>query len=420
MRLSELIRYYSSLPIQQELVRFAKDREVATQFGQAFGKRPDVLELPSDVIKQVRSGATSFHCSEERWSNPLNLTSNSEKKDLDALRIGFDLVLDIDCKIFEWAKVCAKLLMWALETHSVEHFSIKFSGGTGFHIGIPWEAFAADERWAFPDVAQIVAKYLREYIRQPLARDIAELEGDVKKISEKSGKKPSEFMQNGALNPYKLLEIDTILISPRHLFRMPYSLNEKKGLVSLPMKPRDVNKFQPEMARPENIKTVSMKFLDPEHVRSGEASQLLMQALDWNIRSTEKQQTREVIKVEYADKVPVEAFPPCIKCIMEGLPDGRKRSLFALINFLKSVKWPWLEIEQFVYECNQKNNPPLKTGYVKSQLSWHSRHKESVPPPNCRQFYQDIGICKADFTCNRVKNPISYPKHKISKKVIKQ
>ena len=96
MKLSEIIRYYSNKDICVELLRAAKDREVASQFNSVFGKRPDTLQFASDIIKQVRSGATSFHCSEERWSNPMALTAAIDKRDLDKLRIGFDLVLDVD------------------------------------------------------------------------------------------------------------------------------------------------------------------------------------------------------------------------------------------------------------------------------------------------------------------------------------
>ncbi|MEM2873949.1 MAG: hypothetical protein QW063_00615 [Candidatus Nanoarchaeia archaeon] len=416
MKLSEIITYYSNPAICAELVRVAANREVAVQFGQVFGKRPDTLEFPADVIKQVRQGATSFHCSEERWTNPLGLKTDSEKKDLDALRIGFDLVLDIDCKVLEWSKICAKLLCWALETHNVKCYSVKFSGGSGFHIGIPWEAFSTDERLAFPDTPQIVAKYLREYIRQPLARNIIELEQDVAKISEKSGKKPATFIQNDVLDPYKLLEIDTILIAPRHLFRMPYSLNEKKWLVSLPIRPKDIDTFTIELAKPENVKSVDVKFLDTTNVRHGEAAQLLMQALDWNLRVQESVQQDKVKIEDYASKVSVEMFPPCMIATLRGLPDGRKRALFALINFLKATKWPWPEIEKFVYEWNNKNLPPLKLGYIKSQLNWHFRRKERVPPPNCKKFFEDIGVCKPDFICSKIRNPLSYPRHKLGRK----
>ena len=161
MRLSEIIRYYSNKELCAELLRVAKDREVAVQFSTGFGKRPDTLQFASDVIKQVRSGATSFHCSEERWSNPMALEPTMEKSAQDKLRIGFDLVLDVDCKILEWGTVCAKLLLQALTWHGVDNYSIKFSGGTGWHIGIPYEAFPTDERIAFPDAPQAIAAYLK-------------------------------------------------------------------------------------------------------------------------------------------------------------------------------------------------------------------------------------------------------------------
>jgi len=418
MRLSEIIRYYSNKDICSELLRLAKDREVAVQFSTGFGKRPDVLQFASDITKQIRSGATSFHCSEERWSTPLALSPTMEKSALDTLRIGFDLVLDIDCKILEWGTVCAKLLLQALKWHGVDNYSIKFSGGTGWHVGIPYEAFPTDERIAFPDAPQAIAAYLKEFIRRQLSDDILELENDLKKLAEKAGKPTSQLIKDGTFDPYAVLGIDTVLISSRHLFRMPYSLNEKKWLVSLPIKEKDLDKFSTDWAKPENVTKVNVKFLDSSAVKHNEASQLLMQAFDWQIRTKEKfTAPGKIVKVEYENKVPPEAFAPCMKCILQGLPDGRKRSLFALINFLKNAKWSWPEIEQFVYNWNNINKPPLKIGYVKSQLAWHLRSGQKIPPPNCRDFYKDIGVCNPDRICDRIKNPLSYPKF-MNKRVI--
>lgn len=418
MRLSEIIRYYSNKEICSELLKIAKDREVASQFNSAFGKRPDTLQFASDVSKQVRSGTTSFHCSEERWSNPMQLNPAMNKQDLDKLRIGFDLVLDVDCKILEWGTICAKLLLQALKWHGIESYSIKFSGGTGWHIGIPYEAFPTDERIAFPDAPQAIAAYLKEFIRGQLSDEILESENDLKKLAEKANKPASQLIKDGTFDPYSILGIDTVLIASRHLFRMPYSLNEKKWLVSLPIKEKDLDKFTIDWAKPEYVKKADVKFLDRDAVKHGEASQLLMQAFDWQIRTKEKLETKEQIKVEYEDKVPLAAFPPCLKCMLQGLPDGRKRSSFALINFLKNAKWSWPEIQQLLYEWNNINKPPLKIGYIKSQLSWHSRSGQKIPPPNCRQFYKDIGICNPDRICDKIKNPLSYPKFMQSKRVI--
>jgi hypothetical protein len=309
-------------------------------------------------------------------------------------------------------------LLQALKWHDIDNYSIKFSGGTGWHIGIPYEAFPTDERIAFPDAPQAIASYLKEFIRRQLSDEILESEDDLKKLAEKTNKPTSQLIKDGTFDPYSVLNIDTVLIASRHLFRMPYSLNEKKWLVSLPIREKDLDKFSIEWAKPENVSAVNVKFLDFNVARPGEASQLLMQAFDWQIRTKEKLGTKIPVKVEYANKVPAEAFPPCLKCVLQGLPDGRKRSLFALINFLKNAKWSWPEIEQFVYNWNNINKPPLKIGYIKSQLAWHSRSPQKIPPPNCREFYKDIGVCNPDRICDRIKNPLSYPKHMQSKRVI--
>jgi len=416
MRLSEMIRYYSKPGVAQEIVRLAQNREIAVQYQDKFGKRPEILQFPADILNQVRKGATSFHASEERWLDPLKLGPDFPKREMDNLRVGWDLVLDIDCKTIEWSTICAELLLEALKWHDVNCASIKFSGGTGWHIGVPAEALSVEEKTAFPETAQIVAHYLKEFIRPHLRDRVLQLEQDLRKISEKSGKDAKLLIKNGEFDPYSIMEIDTILIAPRHLFRMPYSLNEKKWLVSVPIKPHQLKTFTTDMAKPENIQEISNYFLNSENIRSGEASQLLLQALDWNANLEVRENHKAAVKTfEFTEKVPTEAFPPCMKLILNGLPDGRKRSLFAMINFLRTASWPWEEIEQEIQTWNLKNNPPLKQGYIKSQLSWHKRQTKKMPPPNCRKFFEEIGVCKPDFTCNKIKNPISYPRFKMKK-----
>jgi len=425
MRLSEMIRYYSKPGIAQELARYAEHREVAVQFQDKFGRRPDIIQFPTDVLNQVRKGATSFHASQERWSNPLKLGPETTKKDMDDLRTGWDLIIDIDCKIVDWSKICAELLIEALKWHEVNCVSLKFSGGSGWHLGIPAEAFS-DEKLAFPETPQIIVQYLREFIKQRLVDRIYEFEGDLKKIVEKSGKKKEEISQiskagsaeGNIFDPFSVLGIDIVAISPRHMIRMPYSLNEKKWLASIPVKPQDLKRFTTDWAKPENIKEISNNFLNKEKIILGEASQLLMQALDWRAGLELKEVKKEVgKKFEFTEKVPREAFPPCIKLILAGLPDGRKRALFALINFLKSAGWPLQEIEQELQTWNMQNQPPLKQGYIKSQLSWHKRQQTTFPPPNCKKYFEDFGVCKPDITCGRIKNPVSYPRFKIKKTV---
>ena len=53
MRLSEIITYYSRQDISREMIRISPNREVAVRYGEQFGKRPDILQFPDDIKKQV-------------------------------------------------------------------------------------------------------------------------------------------------------------------------------------------------------------------------------------------------------------------------------------------------------------------------------------------------------------------------------
>jgi len=97
------------------------------------------------------------------------------------------------------------------------------------------------------------------------------------------------------------------------------------------------------------------------------------------------------------------------------MTDGKKRALFALINFLSNVKWTPIEIEQKIYEWNKLNPKPLKEGYIKAQISYYTRQTTTYPPPNCREYYEDLGVCKPDEICQRIKNPLTYPRFSLKR-----
>ena len=66
--LSTCLKYYKREDIQKEIIENAKDKETAIKFGEkGFGKRPDILQYPKDILELAKQGATSFHVSEERW-----------------------------------------------------------------------------------------------------------------------------------------------------------------------------------------------------------------------------------------------------------------------------------------------------------------------------------------------------------------
>ena len=98
-----VLKYYSSKEVQKNICELAKNKEIAVKYSdKGFGKRPDVVQFPSDVKELAKQGATSFHCSEENWDNPLNLSTDLSRKKLDDLRLNWDLILDVDCKFIEY------------------------------------------------------------------------------------------------------------------------------------------------------------------------------------------------------------------------------------------------------------------------------------------------------------------------------
>src|SRR3989344_7898302 len=139
--MNKILEYYSRRDVQKALIESAKDREVGIRFNDTFGKRPDVLQYENDIYELARQGATSFHISEERWSNPLLLKPGLNKNQLDDLRTGWDLIIDVDGKALEYSKIVTFYLLEALKFHNIKNTSVKFSGNKGFHIGIPFESF---------------------------------------------------------------------------------------------------------------------------------------------------------------------------------------------------------------------------------------------------------------------------------------
>jgi len=57
-----LLRFYKQRGVQQEILKSAEGREVGVRFREGgFGKRPDTLQYPNDIIELVKAGASSFH-----------------------------------------------------------------------------------------------------------------------------------------------------------------------------------------------------------------------------------------------------------------------------------------------------------------------------------------------------------------------
>jgi hypothetical protein len=435
----------------------------------------------NDVLVSIKKGATSFHVSEERWNNPMQLSTNLKKEELNNLRIGWDLVLDIDCPNWYFSKLSTHLFIKALKEHGIKSISCKFSGNKGFHIGVPFESFPIEinnlplKNW-FPEGPKRIALYLLDYIAGNLIevnenvvlfdkiykksiKEIAESmeipEHELKvikctKCKRKRDNKESkiEFICNkcekrifknvetkflvcpkckilmekmehqvacscGSSNfqeffdPLTIIDLDTLLISSRHMYRAPYSMHEKSGKISIPIYPKEVMTFEKENANPEML-NFNHVFLDVSRAEKEEGRVLIVQAFDYQDTSVKFTEPKKYELPEEA--IPEEYFALSIKKGLQGLKDGRKRFLFILINFLMTVGWTHPKIVERVADWNQQNSEPLKENYVQSQLNY-SKTKKPVPPPNYNTgYYRDLGIADKEAIMLKYKNPVTYTK----------
>ncbi len=515
MLVARSLQYYKRRDVQDAILRHAEHREVSPRYGEGFGKRPDALFNPTDILEFAKRRSTSFHCSEERWENPLNIQTGANRKDVDALRIGWDLVLDIDAPNWELSRLTAWTFIQTLRAHGIKSISVKFSGNKGWHIGVPWESFPSHilghdgqkdipTKDLFPELPRAIAGYMLDFMGNPnngiltIRDDLITFGGDaaptsssvrttytvdelaaiahkprdvilqvfcptcnkfVKRNEEsfslqcyhcqyRDNKKYSreekemfdeanrkcpqckhllEFISlaksnDCAHNPNsytkrlklaEVIEVDTILIAGRHLYRMPYSLHEKSGLSSVVILPDEVLDFDKKMAEPATV-DLSRTFLDSATIVHGDATQLASVAWQWqgkkestNVRRNATQQNAELEVI--TDAIAKEHFPPCMLNILAGgMLDGKKRSMFALTNFLVVCGWSPDMIEAELHAWNSKNPEPLREVVIKGHMRQVRMKPERILPPSCKEYYQSMNLCKPNEFCSQVRNPAQY------------
>ncbi len=394
--------HYSRPEVQEAIFNFSENREVVPSYMmESFGKRPDSFQYKNDIFELVKKGATSFHCSEELWKDPLQLSTGLTKEQMNKLRTGWDLLIDIDSKYLDYSKILAEQIIKILNFHGIKNFGMKFSGSKGFHLIVPWKAFPKKVNQIktadmFPEWPRIIVEYISESVKKKLVEKITDLS------------RPNKYIRD--FQASKDVVPDMILVSPRHLFRAPYSLHEKTALASVVITKDELESFQPKNANPLSIKV--RNFL-PD-AKEGEASELLTSALDWHKESGRGEDLQGETERKTSDFKPVKLenvsdknFPPTILKILQGVEDGKKRSLFILLNFFRAIGMEKDELEKRIYDWNKKNREQLKEGYVRTQISWSYRNK-IVPPPNfSKDYYKGIGIVPTEEEI-RFKNPVNY------------
>lgn len=429
-------KYYSRPEIQKAILEFAKNREIGLRYDGYFGKRPGVLEYLSDVKNAVKEDIFSFHMSEERWENPL-LLGNDKLSDEERSknRVGWDLILDLDGIDIKHSKIVAKIIIEFLQGLGIKNISTKFSGNKGFHIGIPFEAFSkeiigiGETRLLFPEAARRMGSYLIHELGPKFSNAILEEEGSIEKISKKYNIEMDKILtkdeKSNYFNYLELIEIDTILISSRHLFRMPYSLNEKSGFVSIPIRNDLIMDFEKFIAKPHKVdpdKKKDFEFLKYDESHGKDADILLIKAYEDDytevISSLISSKKKSEVSFEIKEKIDIKDFPKTIQfALNHDFTDGKKRAIFLLLTFLTSVNWDIKNIEELLYSWNDRQSEKLKKNYITAQISWFKAQGKKISPPNFdnANYYESIGIekkvieeDKKRFKDREVKNPLHY------------
>lgn len=196
--------YYSNPAVQQAIAKFSAGREVVPRYFEGFGKRPDSITYPSDIMGLVNKGATSFHASEEIWGDPLKINSDMNEEDFDELRKGWDLLIDVDSPFLDCSKIATRLLVAALEHHGIKNYGVKFSGSKGMHIIVGQKAFPETfegmiTKNMFPEWPRAISEYLMSWIKEEYNRQAGEImnAGDVAKRTnlKKEELKPIQCLQ---------------------------------------------------------------------------------------------------------------------------------------------------------------------------------------------------------------------------------
>ena len=199
------LSHYARKDIQNAMFEFCKNRETIANFNNKFfAKRPDCFDYPSDVSNASKQGATSFHCSEEIWQNPLDINTDMTSEQYNEIKIGWDFLIDIDSKYLDYSKIAAEEIIKVLNGHGIKNIGIKFSGSKGFHLIIPFKSFPSEmnneiTKDNFPLWPRLIAGYVFSQIRNPMNQRILALTG--RQTLEETGELKSEYQCPRCKNP---------------------------------------------------------------------------------------------------------------------------------------------------------------------------------------------------------------------------
>lgn len=272
LKKEEVLAYYGAerTDIAEALVKFGGDRKVTMTtdpgvLGRGGGKpgfngTDEILGLAQQGLNGMEGDIPrkypAFHGTLARSISTTGFMKKAQR--------GADLVIDIDVKsnFREAFKEGAKVLKF-LDFYNAP-YRIKFSGGSGPHIIIPFEAFPESLNGGRFDKAH---KTLFHF------------------ISSRS----------------RANHIDGSFTSFGHFYRMPYSLNENTGLASLPLKREQYDDFTLSMAEASKVQVDEEWFQKPDANGQEAIAMMLQDASGRSRRSAPRERVRREKRTERRD-----------------------------------------------------------------------------------------------------------------------
>lgn len=384
--------YYKKSSIADFIVDYVYNREVAmfNKEGNIITQRPYAIYNNGDILYLVDKGGYSIHATVEIWKDPMLLRDVNQREYYKIVST-YDIVVDFDVDIYKSMDRnlnIAKLLVYEV-LERLEEFGyipiIKYSGNRGFHLIFPLKGLVKIMDIDLLKYKEIVYRSFLDFMH-------VIVESAASHLASKIGKNNiADIVSN---------IVDYHLASWRHMIRVPYSLHEKTGLVSIVLYKDDILKFTKEMAKPENV-------IEPIYPETGDLSDLILLSLSYSltheISSTIKPKH---IKIDIKE---VPELPPCVRTLLEGVPVGiRNNTMFFLLNFFKSLGYDKEKVKEILFNWNEKNSEPLRDREIEYSIEYH--FNKNYLPYSCSKLREYIGrqYCQPNEICNHIKNPIQY------------
>jgi len=217
---SQVVQYYAEREdVQRALLAYGVGRRAVVGTDPGVFGRHDLqasLTSPAQIAAWAKSALDGRISAVPRKYPAFHATITRSAANADPSLCGTDLVIEVDVKPnHKDAFRQGRKVLDLLDSYGVP-YRVKFSGNSSPHIILPAELFPPD---------------IRGHRFGGAARKMLDF------IAARSG----------------AAGIDASFASPDHFLRMPYSLNEHTGLVSVPIPKDQYNDFRLEMAEAHNV-----------------------------------------------------------------------------------------------------------------------------------------------------------------------